>query len=96
VEAIERWKGRREEESRWISHGVGARGGRERTEGMGREEGEGGRREDGGREKGSRFSEKMREAGRGNRLRADCQEWTLSEFQTEVRELVSTPKKPRR
>jgi hypothetical protein len=38
----------------------------------------------------------MREAGRGNRLRADCQEWTLSEFQTEVRELVSTPKKPRR
>jgi hypothetical protein len=56
------------------------------------------------------FSEEMREAGqeppasadqrflcpRGNRLRADCQEWTLSEFQTEVRELVSTPKKPRR
>ena len=76
---------------------------------MGREEGEGGRREDGGREKGSRFSEKRREAGpeppsadqrflcpRGNCLRADCQEWTLSEFQTEVRELVSTPKKPRR
>ncbi len=95
--------GRREEKREWRREGRreggGREGGREWERGREREErGGGGKRGGGGRREGRREGEGGGRflCPRGNCLRADWQEWTLSEFQTEVRELVSNPKKPRR